>query len=278
MSGRWWKSFRFAVVDVPKAVRELALHPFRELRVPPGFERIERDEFLLVLNPYPAAQVVAPRGVSPSTLPASIEAARAIARERGKPLLVWWIGPDRRDLEQSLLDAGLVHEDTPGFEAVESAMVILQAPSGQVAAGVSVKQTETYEEYVAAEEIVMAAFDYPEAMRAEVAGELPKRWDEYTSPSNPGREFIASIDGRIVGTAFAALGEAGVNLFGGAVLEEARGQGVYKALVDARWNLATARGTPALTVQAGRMSRPILAKLGFQDVGQAHLYVDTIRD
>ena len=265
-------------MDVPTAVRELALHPFRELRVSAGFERIERDEFLLVLNPYPAAQVVAPRGVSPSTLPSSIEAARAIARERGKPLLVWWIGPDRRDLEQSLLDAGLAHEDTPGFEAVENAMVILQAPSGQVAAGVSVKQTETYEEYVAAEEIVMAAFDYPEAMRAEVAGELPKRWDEYTTPENPGRQFIASIDGRIVGTAFAALGEAGVNLFGGAVLEEARGQGVYKALVDARWEAAVARGTPALTVQAGRMSRPILAKLGFQDLGQAHLYVDTVPD
>ena len=54
-------------------------------------------------------------------------------------------------------------------------MAILEAPRGQAAAGVSVKQTETYEEYVAAEEIAMTAFDYPEAMRAEVAAELPKR-------------------------------------------------------------------------------------------------------
>jgi hypothetical protein len=69
-----------------------------------------------------------------------------------------------------------------------------------------------------------------------------------------------------------------VNLFVGAVLEEARGQGVYKALVSARWEAAVARGTPALTVQAGRMSRPILARLGFQDLGQAHLYVDTVPD
>jgi len=265
-------------VEVPSAVRELALYPFRELRVPPGFERIERDEFLLVVSPYPSAQVVEPLGVSPTTLPASIDAARAIARGRGKPLLVWWIGPDRRDLEQPLLDAGLAHEDTPGFEAVENAMVLLQAPGGDVGAGVSVKQTETYEEYVAAEEIVMDAFDYPEAMRAEVAADLPKRWQEYTTPGNPGRGFIASIDGRIVGTAFAALGEVGVNLFGGAVAKEARGQGVYKALIDARWRVATERGTPALTVQAGRMSRPILAKLGFQDVGQAHLYVDAVPD
>ena len=265
-------------MEVPSAVRELALYPFRELRVPPGFERIERDEFLLVVSPYPSAQVVEPLGVSPTTLPASIDAVRAIARERGKPLLVWWIGPDRRDLEQPLLDAGLAHEDTPGFEAVENAMVLLQAPGGEVAAGVSVKQTETYEEYVAAEEIVMDAFDYPEAMRADVAADLPKRWQEYTTPGNPGRGFIASVDGRIVGTAFAALGEVGVNLFGGAVAKEARGQGVYKALIDARWRVAAERGTPALTVQAGRMSRPILAKLGFQDVGQAHLYVDAVPD
>jgi GNAT superfamily N-acetyltransferase len=278
VSCRSGKSFRFAGVEVQSAVRELAVYPFRELRVPPGFERIERDEFLLVLSPYPSAQVVVPLGVSPSTLPGSIDAARAIARERGKPLLVWWIGPDRRELEQSLLDEGLAHEATPGFEAVENAMVLLQTPGGEVAAGVSVKQTETYEEYVAAEEIVMAAFDYPEVMRAEVAADLPKRWEEYTTPGNPGRGFIASIDGRIVGTAFAALGEVGVNLFGGAVLEEARGRGVYRALIDARWDAATARGTPALTVQAGRMSRPILAKLGFQDVGQAHLYVDTVPD
>ena len=117
-----------------------------------------------------------------------------------------------------------------------------------------------------------------EAMRADAVAELPKRWEEYTSASSPGRQFIASIDGRVVGTAFAALGAAGVNLFGGAVLEEARGHGVYQALIAARWEAAVARGTPALTVQAGRMSKPIIEKLGFAAVGEAHLYVDTIAD
>ena len=179
----------------PRAVRELALHPFRELRVPPGFERIECDEFLLVLNPYPSAQVVEPLGVTHSTVPRSVEAARRIAKERGKSLLVWWVSPDRRDLEQPLLDAGLVHEDTPGFEAVENAMAILQAPRGQAAAGVSVKQTETYEEYAAAEEIVMTAFDYPEAMRAEVAAELPKRWARLHDALEP-RPPVHRVDRR----------------------------------------------------------------------------------
>ncbi len=217
--------------------------------------------------------------VSPEAVLASVEAARTIARERQKSLLAWWVGPDRRDLKQPLEAAGLAHQDTPGFEAVENAMVLLEPPKGQVAAGgVIVKETDTYEEYAAAEEVVMEAFDFPDAMRADAAVELPKRWEQYITPSNPGRQFIASIDGRIVGTAFAVLGEVGVNLFGGAVLEQARGLGVYKALIGARWEAAVARDTPALTVQAGRMSKPILEKLGFQDVGQAHLFVDTIPD
>jgi len=234
---------------------------------------------MLLLTPYPSAQVVEPMSVSPETVLASVEAARAIALERGKSLLAWWVGPDRRDLEGPLEATGLAHQDTPGFEAVENAMVLLEPPTGQLAPGrVIVKGTDTYEEYAAAEEVAMEAFDFPDAMRAESVAELPKSWERYTTPSNPGRQFIALIDGRVVGTAFAALGEAGVNLFGGAVLERARGLGVYKALIGARWEAAVARGTPALTVQAGQMSKPILVKLGFQDVGQVHLFVDTIPD
>jgi GNAT superfamily N-acetyltransferase len=113
-------------------------------------------------------------------------------------------------------------------------------------------------------------------MRDHAIAELPKRWREYTLDSNPGRQFIALLDGRVVGTAYSALGAAGVNLFGGSVLEEARGRGVYQALIAARWEAAVARGTPALTVQAGRMSKPIVEKLGFVQVGEAHLYVDEI--
>jgi hypothetical protein len=69
-----------------------------------------------------------------------------------------------------------------------------------------------------------------------------------------------------------------VNLFGGGALEEARARGVYQALITARWETAVVRDTPALTVQASRMSKPIVERLGFVEVGQAHIYVDTIAD
>ncbi len=82
------------------------------------------------------------------------------------------------------------------------------------------------------------------------------------------------MDGRVVGTGLAVFGAAGLNLFGGAVLADARGRGVYRALVRARWDLAVQLGTPALTVQAGRMSRPVLERLGFEFIDVMPTYVD----
>ena len=55
-----------------------------------------------------------------------------------------------------------------------------------------------------------------------------------------------------------------------------RGRGAYRALVRARWDVAVERGTPALTVSAGAMSRPILERLGFVTVGFAHGLSDTL--
>jgi GNAT superfamily N-acetyltransferase len=60
---------------------------------------------------------------------------------------------------------------------------------------------------------------------------------------------------------------SGINLSGSSVLPAARGRGVYRALVAARWDEAVERHLPALTVQAGVMSAPILERLGFESVG-----------
>ena len=45
---------------------------------------------------------------------------------------------------------------------------------------------------------------------------------------------------------------------------DARGRGAYRALVAARWETAVELGTPALAIQAGAMSRPVLERCGFQ--------------
>jgi hypothetical protein len=63
-------------------------------------------------------------------------------------------------------------------------------------------------------------------------------------------------------------------MIGGGVLEHARGRGIYRSLVRARWDDAVAAGTPALCTQAGAMSRPILEGLGFERVADHEILLD----
>jgi hypothetical protein len=65
-----------------------------------------------------------------------------------------------------------------------------------------------------------------------------------------------------------------VLLNGGSTLERARGRGAYRALVGARWADAAAEGRPVLVTQAGAMSRPILARLGFREVCDIRILLD----
>ena len=68
-------------------------------------------------------------------------------------------------------------------------------------------------------------------------------------------------------TAMAVPSTRGVYLIAAATAAWARGRGLYRALIRARWDYAVARGTPALVTQADpATSYPILARLGFEDV------------
>ena len=72
----------------------------------------------------------------------------------------------------------------------------------------------------------------------------------------------------------------GLELASAATLPDHRGRGAYRALVHARWQDAVRRGTPALAIQAGANSRPILERLGFQTICTLHALTDpaTCRD
>jgi GNAT superfamily N-acetyltransferase len=259
-------------MDIPEPVRRLALYPFRELPRAPDVEQVEFDGAFLAINRWPTAQIVSMRGGGPADVEAAVEAARAVARERGKTIVAWWVPPDQDHVAPALEAAGLVNQDTPGFEAIENALVLVAPPQGDSVDGVEVRMTETWDDFRDGSRVVEKTFGMP----VVTDDELRARYDDYRHPDNPGRGFIALIDGRVVGTSYAAFGDAGVNLFGGSVLPEARGRGVYRALVQARWEAAAARGTPALTVQAGRMSRPICERLGFVFLAPVRVFVDLL--
>ena len=259
-------------MDVPESVRRLAVYPFHELPLPPDVEEVKLDGATVGFDRWPTAQVVGIRGDGPTDVAATVETARACARERGKTILAWWVPPDQDHVAPALEAAGLVNEDTPGYEAIENALALVEPPLGDSVQDVEVRIVETWDDYRAALRVVEEAFGMPHV----TDDELRARYDDYRHPDNPGRGFVASIDDRVVGSSYAAFGDAGVNLFGGAVLPAARGRGVYRALVQERWRIASARGTPALTVQAGRMSRPICERLGFVFLTPVRVFVDQL--
>lgn len=257
-------------MEIPEPVRALAVHPFRDLPLPPSMKRFSLGGAMLTINPFPMAQVAFPTG-DDLDVAAAVEATRAIAREHEKDTIAWWIAPEHDAYAPGLEALGIVNADTPGFEAVENGMALVEAPAGDRVEDVEVRLVETFEDYVAGSKVLVECFGTPEQPE-EV---MRKRWDEYIA-DDVGRAFIAVVDGQAVGNAFVAFAPVGLNLFGGSVLPGARGRGVYRALLFARWDFAVERGTPALTVQAGRMSKPICERMGFEFVDASRVFVDDL--
>ena len=246
------------------------MHPFRELPKPDHIQRIETAGVLVTIFPWPTAQVV--QFAAPDVdVPTAVAEARALARAHGKSILAWWVAPEFDRYVPALEAEGLVNADTPGFEAVENAMVLIEPPPARAVEGVDVRLVDSFEDYVAASHLLEEVFGAPHT----TPDELRPRYQEFLDQPNA-RHLVATIDGTIVGASFAALGAAGANLFGGCVRPDARGRGVYRAMVQARWQLAVEHGTPALTVQAGRMSMPILERLGFVLVERVRVFVDDL--
>lgn len=68
------------------------------------------------------------------------------------------------------------------------------------------------------------------------------------------------------------------SMWGGATKEHYRGRGLYTALVKVRIREVVERGRPYVTVDAGEMSRPLLARKGFQLLTWAADYRYTYAD
>ncbi|HVV59718.1 MAG TPA: hypothetical protein VHC45_15265 [Gaiellaceae bacterium] len=182
-------------------------------------------------------------------------------RERGRAACTWEVGTHASppDLVERLHALGLV-DDEPDDLAI--GMVLTAPPAVEAPGDVEVRVARTPGELLAAERIAAAAFGGPE----------PVEPPPYRGPDN--LVYVAYADGTPIARASASYGPKAVSLFGGATLPEARGRGAYRALVAARWRDAVERGTPVLVTQAGAMSRPILARVGFREVCEIRILVD----
>jgi GNAT superfamily N-acetyltransferase len=240
----------------------------------PNVEIEERDGYVLKNNhvsPYPLLGLVLRQRLEPEGVAVAVDDARAWFRDRGRAQFGWSVADNAQpaDLADLLLDLGLQrYDDDPVF----AAMVLEQEPPGTL--GVEVRRVASFDDMVALEETAMESFGFSEEDRAATREGRSERFARIRG-NQAGDDFIALLDGEVVGSAGCAYNAAGLYLGGGNVLPAARGRGVYRALVRARWDAAVARGTPVLVTNAGQMSRPILERLGFRTVCEIQALIDS---
>lgn len=202
-----------------------------------------------------------------------LEDVRREARARGCGRVIWWVGEQATpsDLADRLLRLGLVSMAEMPFL---TSMVLASEPSG--ASTVEARAVESAAEYLAAHEVDWACWNASEERRNALREDIDARWEEMRGVEEM-RTYIAFLDGGAVGFGRAVFVDGAAYLMGGSTLPHARGRGVYRALVHARWRDAQARGAQVLLVQAVEESRPILERLGFTPLGSIRLFVDDLR-
>jgi GNAT superfamily N-acetyltransferase len=221
-------------------------------------ERVANERYVLWLGrgDEPAWNVAQRFRLRDADVQRTREEIHAHVRARGRTACTWEVGSHATpaDLVDRLLALGLEHQEL-------AVGMVLAEPLDAPPPAIEVRRAETPDERLAAARIAAAAFGGPEPA-------------EPPQPDPANVVYVAYLDGEPVARASASFSEHGVTLFGGATLPHARGRGAYRALVDARWRDARARGTPVLVTQAGPMSRPILARLGFRQVCEIRILLD----
>lgn len=195
-----------------------------------------------------------------------VDALVGEVRERVPPekLLTWWLDPDApAGLETRLRALGLREPQDRGYRLHALACVDAPAPGPE---SVHVRRVEALADYERALEVMWEAFETPAERIAQQRPHVAAEFEAHRSAGVP-VSFLAELDGRPAGLGRSVYSDRGVFLIAGAVAPWARGNGVYRALVRARWDDAAARGTPALVTEAlPDTSYPILKRLGFADV------------
>ena len=200
--------------------------------------------------------------VAPAELPGLVdEVRRRVPADRWA---VWRIGPSTEpaDLTERLLALGFREPEdrAPTLNVV----VCIEPPAAP--SDVQVRRVETFEDHVVSMETMWEAFATP---RHRVEASRPHLRATFEAGEQAGVpvSVLAYVDGRPAGVGRSVYSEHGVLLISGSVVPWARGRGVYRALVRARWDDAVDRGTPALVTHAvPETSYPILKRTGFLDV------------
>jgi hypothetical protein len=245
---------------ISEELREFAQVPDRYTWVSPDVERHLEDRYGVIQGNVWAG--VFGIRVAPDEVEALVGEVRA--RIPDEKDVAWWIDPGARppDLRDRLIALGLEVPETG--HTLHALACAAEPPPAR--AGTEVARVSTFEEFEAAAEIMWDAFETPPAQREKQRAVLRQDFEGQLAAQVP-VTFLARVEGRPAGVGRSVYSDRGVFLIAGSVAPWARGRGVYRALVRARWDDAVARGTPALVTEAmPDTSYPILKRIGFEDV------------
>lgn len=254
-------------VVLPEGLVELALRPWGRPVVGTVLDRTPERVVQLVPNhPIPGPNSVSLIRCASDRVEPMVAEARALAARHGLRC-VWVLDPDSRpgDLAARLAACGLAQVD-------DLAAMVLPATARLEPPGPGIALVDALaggEAFRAAEAVQAAAFG---------GGPAPRQEGRFADGrADPRRRFLlALVDGEPAGAGWATVFEEGVYLNGGAVAPAFRGRGVYRALVAARLDLARRAGVAGLSVSARRdTAAPILARLGFTEVGSSRIFAET---
>ena len=250
-------------MSISRELREYAETPDRYARIVPGSSVSRFDDGRVCVIQGPTWASVS----APNVAENGVEELLAEVRSLITPdkITTWWIGPSARpaDVAERLAALGL---QEPHDRVSRLYSLVRTEEPAAIPDGIEVHRVETYDQFTTARELQWDAFETPEERRAIGRARLREDFDESMQLGIP-VGFVASLDGRPAATAMSIPSERGVFLIAGAVAPWARGRGLYRALVCARWDDAVARGTPALVTQANpNTAYPILRRLGFEEV------------
>lgn len=252
-------------------IRELAESPNVHQALAPGRELVHDPDgrFAVYLAPGtgPHSATVQRVRLAAADVEPTLAEIRALLRARGRTGAEWELGESSEpgDLVPRLLALGLRHDPD---EPVAIGMVLHGRPADATALRIEARRVGSVDELATARAARRAAFG------GTTAPDDPKLAADFAREGVDGSTFVAFLDGRPVAAAYSAYTPWGVILFGGATVPDARGQGAYRSLVAARARDAEERGMTALVTHAGRMSRPILERLGFTAVARIDRLLD----
>jgi GNAT superfamily N-acetyltransferase len=266
-------------VGIAESIRRAALFPEGDLADLPSEHPTRRVSVEGVFVRLPAGlpvAVVSPARIDESEIDRTVDEVRRFLRTEGREKAIWIVPEEAfpAGLAARLQSLGMVPNDLPGVDAREARMVAVNAP-WPGPPGVLVRRAEDFEEFRAAQLIAAESVEMDGRMRQAFDDRAELLWS-FESAEGQSATFVALLDGQVIAFARAHFGRTAVYLGGAGTRPDQRGRGAYTALVRARWEAAVERGTPALTVGAGAMSRPVLEHLGFTIVGWADCLLDEL--